>query len=71
LDRRDKTFFDESMMANVDYPRLRQLLIDPKNRIDGVAYGRLRERLEHENLELVDFEWAKDLAGIRAFLSLW
>lgn len=71
LDRRDKTFFDESIMANVDYPRLRQLLIEPKYRIDGVDYGRLRERLEHENLELTDFQWAKDLAGIHAFLSLW
>jgi asparagine synthase (glutamine-hydrolysing) len=71
LDRRDKTFFDESIMANVDYPRLRRLLIEPKYRIDGVDYGRLRERLEHENLELIDFEWAKDLAGIHAFLSLW
>jgi hypothetical protein len=71
LDRRDKTFFDESIMANVDYPRRQQLLIDPKNWIDGVDYGRLRERLEHENLELIDFECAKDQAGIHAFLLLW
>jgi hypothetical protein len=71
LDRRDKTLFDESIMANVDYPRLRQLLIDPKNRIDGVDYGPLRARLEHETWNSSISSGRKDLAGINAFLSLW
>jgi asparagine synthase (glutamine-hydrolysing) len=71
LDRRDKTFFDESIVANVDYPELRRLIGDPEYRIEGVDYGRLRERLDHEDLQLSDILWAKDLAGIHAFLSLW
>jgi asparagine synthase (glutamine-hydrolysing) len=71
LDRTDKTMFDDSIMANIDYPVLRHWLIDPSHRIEGVDYEALQERLDHQNMELVDFEWAKDLAGIHAFLSLW
>jgi asparagine synthase (glutamine-hydrolysing) len=71
LDRTDKTLFDDSIMRRVDYPALRTWLIDPKERVGGVDYEMLRERLEDETLAISDFMWAKDLAGVHAFLSLW
>lgn len=71
LDRRDKTYFDDSVRANIDYPALRRWLSDPPHRLKGVRYDLLRERLDSENLELSEFGWAKDLASVHAFLSRW
>jgi Asparagine synthase len=71
LDRQDKTVFDESIMANVDYPILRRWLVRPEHRLAGVDYGLLEERLEQQQLEVSEFMWAKDLASVHAFLSQW
>jgi asparagine synthase (glutamine-hydrolysing) len=71
LDRTDKTYFDDSVRARIDYPALRRWFADPTWRIEGVDYVMLRERLDREQFDLVDFLWAKDLASIHAFLSLW
>jgi asparagine synthase (glutamine-hydrolysing) len=71
LDRRDKTVFDESVMAHVDYRALRRWLVRPQYRLAGVDYALLEERLEREELELSEFMWAKDLASVHAFLSQW
>jgi len=71
LDRTDKTYFDDSVLARIDYPALDRWLLEPDYRIDGVNYRLLRERLERRNLGLVDLAWAMDLAGVHAFLSLW
>jgi hypothetical protein len=71
LDRRDKTVFDDHVMSQVDYPGLRRLLLTPTHRIDGVDYRRLATRLEHQDLKLFDWFWAKELAVIHAFLNLW
>jgi hypothetical protein len=71
LDRRDKTVFDESIVARIDYPTLRRWLIDPKDRLNGVRYDVLRRRLEQEDLSVGEFVRAKDLAGVHAFLSQW
>jgi asparagine synthase (glutamine-hydrolysing) len=71
LDRTDKTYFDDSVLARLDYPTLEHWLVDRDHRIDGVNYGLLRERLAHRSLGLVDVAWAMDLAGVNAFLSLW
>jgi asparagine synthase (glutamine-hydrolysing) len=71
LDRRDKTVFDESVMAHVDYRALRRWLVRPAYRLAGVDYALLEERLERQELELSEFMWAKDLASIHAFLSQW
>lgn len=71
LDRRDKTLFDESIMAKIDYPTLRHWLIRPDHRVPGVRYDVLEERLAGERLELAEFMWAKDLAAVHAFLSQW
>jgi asparagine synthase (glutamine-hydrolysing) len=71
LDRRDKTYFDDSVRASIDYPTLRRWLTDPPHRLKGVRYDLLRERLDGETLELSEFRWAKDLASVHAFLSRW
>jgi asparagine synthase (glutamine-hydrolysing) len=71
LDRRDKTYFDDSVRASIDYPSLRRWLTDPPHRLNGVRYNLLRERLDGETLELSEFRWAKDLASVHAFLSRW
>jgi asparagine synthetase B (glutamine-hydrolysing) len=71
LDRRDKTLFDESIMAHIDYPTLRRWLIRPDHRVAGVRYDILEERLERGRMDLAEFMWAKDLAAVHAFLSQW
>jgi asparagine synthase (glutamine-hydrolysing) len=71
LDRRDKTAFDDSIMASVDYDSLRRWLLQPSYRMPGVRYDLLRDRLEHEDMGIEDIMWAKDLASIHAFLALW
>jgi asparagine synthase (glutamine-hydrolysing) len=71
LDRKDKTTFNDSTMARIDYSSLRRFLLAPSFRIDGVDYKRLAEHLDHEDLDIVGFSWAKDLASIHAFLTLW
>jgi hypothetical protein len=71
LDRRDKTVFDDSVLASIDYRTLRRWLTDPRHRLKGVRYDLLRERLDSETLELSEFGWAKDLASVHAFLSRW
>jgi asparagine synthetase B (glutamine-hydrolysing) len=71
LDRRDKTYFDDSVRASIDYPTLRRWLTDPPHRLKGVRYDLLRERLDGGTLELSEFRWAKDLASVHAFLSRW
>jgi asparagine synthase (glutamine-hydrolysing) len=71
LDRRDKTYFDDSVRASIDYPSLRRWLTDPPHRLKGIRYDLLRERLDGGTLELSEFRWAKDLASVHAFLSRW
>lgn len=71
LDRTDKTYFDDSVLARIDYPALDRWLLEPNYRIDGVNYGLLRERLERRDFGLVDLAWAMDLAAVHAFLALW
>ena len=41
LDRRDKTVFDEALLAQIDYATLRRLLVDPPYRLAGVDYEAL------------------------------
>jgi asparagine synthase (glutamine-hydrolysing) len=72
LDRRDKTVFDDSLMANIDYPTLRRWLVAaPEVRLDGIDYAALRERLDQEKLELPELLWARNLAAVHAFLGQW
>lgn len=71
LDRRDKTYFDDHVMSQLDYPVLQQFLSKPTYRLDGVNYDRLAARLERRDLGLVDWLWVKDLLPIHAFLNQW
>ncbi len=70
LDRRDKTVFNDHMMSQVNYPILRQLLVNPNHPIVGVDYRRLAARIEREELNLFDWVWASSLVRAHAFLSL-
>ena len=71
LDRRDKTVFDEAVMQMVDYETLDRWLTPADHHVSGVDYRVLRQRLERRELSMADFVWAKDLAGVHAFLSLF
>jgi len=71
LDRRDKTVFDDHIMAQIDYPLFERFLSRPNHRIAGVDYERLAARIENRDFKLVDFLWANDLVRIHAFLGLW
>ena len=71
LDRTDKTVFDEAMLAEIDFTTLRAFLTEPAHRIDGVDYALLGRRLASEQLTPVEYQWARNLAGVHAFLSQW
>jgi hypothetical protein len=71
LDRRDKTFFNDHVMAQVDYPVLREYLVRPRHRVRGIDYHRLATRLDRQDLGLIDWIWAYDLTRVHAFLNQW
>jgi asparagine synthetase B (glutamine-hydrolysing) len=71
LDRRDKTVLDEFVIAGFDYPSLRMWFDHPEYQMPGVDYTALRRHLEAEDLTTFGYLWAKDLAGIHAFLATW
>jgi asparagine synthetase B (glutamine-hydrolysing) len=71
LDRQDKTVFDESIAARIDYPALRRWLVAPGVRLRGIDYDLLAERLTTERLDVIGYQWARDLAQTHAFLALW
>jgi hypothetical protein len=45
--------------------------VDPPHRVPGVDYARLEERLARADFRVADYIWARNLAGVHAFLSLW
>jgi asparagine synthase (glutamine-hydrolysing) len=69
LDRRDKTVFDENVLASVPWEALHRYLHSPDVRIRGIDYTALNERLKTRNLEPVELIWAYDLATVHAFLE--
>ena len=71
LRRTSKTVFDDAVRAGIDYPALRRWLGAPEHRVDGVDYAKLALHLEREDLDLPGFIWARDLAGVHAFLGQW
>lgn len=71
LDRKGKTVFDEALLAQIDYVTLRRFLIEPAHRLAGVDYKALAERLRREDLERADYQYARQLAGVHAFLAQW
>jgi asparagine synthase (glutamine-hydrolysing) len=71
LDRRDRTFFDESFFARLDYSVVRELIASDGYEMPGVDYQQLRRRLDEGGLSLLEAMWAKDLAVIHAFMDGW
>jgi asparagine synthase (glutamine-hydrolysing) len=71
LDRPRKAVFNEAVMARADHERLRQLLIDPPHRLGGIDYDILRARLDAGDLEIGEYERAKNLAAVHAYLARW
>jgi asparagine synthetase B (glutamine-hydrolysing) len=71
LDRPRKAVFNDAVMARVDHARLRELLIDPPHRLRGIDYELLRDRLEAGDLEIGEYERAKNLAAVHAYLARW
>lgn len=71
LDRRDKTVFDDNLLANIDYDALGRWLIDPRHRLPWIDYGLVGDAIEHRSLDLLEFMWMKDLAAVHAFLDQW
>lgn len=66
---RGKQYFDDAVLATMDYPLLRRLLVPVGYRMPGVDYGRLAERLRREDLGLADIMYAFQLAGMHAFVE--
>lgn len=71
LDRPTKTLFNASILARIDYEELGRWLVDPPEHLPGFRYDILEERLARQDLSLIEYEWAKDLACAHAFLALW
>lgn len=71
LDRTDKTYFDDHVIAQIDYVTMKRLFAEPRYRIPGVDYARLAQRVEQGSFSRFDWFWAKDLAWIHAFLNQW
>ena len=71
LDRRDKTYFDDHVMSQLDYPVLKRFVSKPDHRVDGVDYERLDAHLDRRDLSLIDWLWLRDLLQIHVFLKQW
>jgi asparagine synthase (glutamine-hydrolysing) len=71
LDRRDKTVFNDYIMAKLDYGTLKRYLTNPSFRIRGVDYEALGQRIDKQDFNLTDYAWVNDLVRVHAFLSLW
>ena len=71
LDRTDKTYFNDFALRTADYDGLRRWALASDARIAGVDYGRLAERVDARDLNVVELLWAYDLARAHAFLELF
>jgi asparagine synthase (glutamine-hydrolysing) len=71
LDRRDKTVFGEHLLTHADYDLMRRYIVDPPQRLPGVDYRLLAERLERRDFTLWEYCWARDLTSAHAFLATW
>src|SRR5919108_2473119 len=71
LDRTDRTVFDASVAARINYEELRRWLTGTEPLIGAVDYDLLEKRLADENMQVHEYLWARDLASVHAFAALW
>jgi hypothetical protein len=71
LDRTDKTVFDDAARDRMDYNLLTELLIGAGYQVPGVDYRALAHLITEQRLTMLDYQWARDLANIHAFLDRW
>lgn len=71
LDRERPTVFNDAVLRRADYEAMRRYLVAPRVRLRGVDYERLAERLEAADMDIVELEYAKNLAAVHAFLARW
>jgi asparagine synthase (glutamine-hydrolysing) len=69
--RRDKTAFDDHIVATADWPELERWILRTPHRIVGVDYRLLGDRLSRRELSIAELKWARDVAQVHAFLSRW
>lgn len=69
LDRRDRTYFEESFFGRLDYSALKSHIFNGVFEMPGVDYAKVRERLDEASMSLIEAMWAKDLAVIHAFMD--
>lgn len=71
LDRERPTVFNDAVLRRADYGTMKRFLVDPPVRLRGVDYELLAERLEAGDMDIVELEYAKNLAAVHAFLARW
>ena len=69
LDRREKTAFDEYVLAIAEYDVIEKWVLGSDYRVAGVDYGRLKDRLNERNMGTRELSWAQDLAKVHAFVD--
>lgn len=69
IDRTDKTVFNDYHLDRADYSKLRSLLVETPRYIDGIDYDGIRRALENEGMDVMELQWARDLARVHAFLE--
>lgn len=70
LDRRQKTVFDDSLQARIEYEDLDRWLRSGDWRMPGVDYTLLLDRIDARCLGVHEYIRAKDLAAAHAFVEL-
>jgi hypothetical protein len=63
--------FGEHLLTHADYDLMRRYVVDPPQRLAGVDYRLLAQRLEQGNFTLWEYCWARDLTSAHAFLATW
>jgi hypothetical protein len=71
VDRTDKTVLDAFVQANFDYKGLQYWLRQSDYRMPGVNYAALELQIDRRDLGILGYLWARDLACIHAYASLW
>ena len=67
--RRDKTSFDDHVLATAEYPELERWILRSPYRLPRVDYDLLARRIGRRELSVFELQKARDLARIHAFLA--